>query len=93
MRARFQKVGRLSLRRVLILSRRLLICGLKDGPLAFVIGGKEGEEATHFQTQSGKKGIRKEPFLFNKKTQRGGKENEKNRITSISVGDFGMLGG
>ena len=41
---------------------------LKVGALAFIVGGKEGKEATHFQTQSEKKGIRKEIFLFNKKT-------------------------
>ena len=41
---------------------------LKVGALAFIVGGKEGKEATHFQTQSGKKGIWKEIFLFSKKT-------------------------
>ena len=32
-------------------------------------------------------------FLLNKKLLRGGKDNEKSRITSIGVGDFGWLGG
>jgi len=45
-----------SLREVLIPFRRLLICGLKDGPLAFVIGGKEGEEVTHFPDTVRQKG-------------------------------------
>ena len=65
---------------------------LEVGALAFIVGGKEGEETTHFQTQSGKKGIWKEIFLFSKKTTEGGKDNEKSRINSISVGDFGRLG-